>query len=159
MDEVDNCRLIGNSDQGDDDTDGVGDACDNCPDDYNPNQEDKDCDGTGDICDQSIDCIEDIDCDDDCDGFYNPYDNCKVVFNPAQYDNSPPQGNEIGDACDCEGNFDCDIDVDGTDASISRYPDPTNPIETATLAYISMDKHQIKFGIGLPGDNYGSIWM
>jgi hypothetical protein len=48
---------------------------------------------------------------------------------------------------------------DGTDASICRYPDPTNPVETATLAYISMDKHQIKFGIGLPGDNYGRIWM
>lgn len=34
-----------------------------------------------------------------------------------QEDSSPPQGNGIGDACDCEGNFDCDTDCDGTDAS------------------------------------------
>ena len=33
-----------------------------------------------------------------------------------QEDTSPPQGNDIGDACDCEGNFDCDNDCDGTDA-------------------------------------------
>jgi hypothetical protein len=35
----------------------------------------------------------------------------------AQEDTCPPQGNEIGDACDCEGDFDCDGDVDGTDAT------------------------------------------
>ena len=34
-----------------------------------------------------------------------------------QEDSYPPQGNGIGDACDCEGNFDCDEDCDGTDAS------------------------------------------
>lgn len=36
-----------------------------------------------------------------------------------QEDSYPPQGNNIGDACDCEGNFDChrDSDVDGTDAA------------------------------------------
>jgi hypothetical protein len=34
-----------------------------------------------------------------------------------QEDTSPTQGNGIGDACDCEGNFDCDNDCDGTDAS------------------------------------------
>jgi len=33
-----------------------------------------------------------------------------------QEDTFPPQGNEIGDVCDCEGNFDCDEDQDGTDA-------------------------------------------
>jgi hypothetical protein len=37
-----------------------------------------------------------------------------------QEDSCPPQGNEIGDACDCEGNFDCDQDVDGTDAAKLR---------------------------------------
>ena len=36
--------------------------------------------------------------------------------NPAQADTSPPDGNGIGDACDCEGNFNCDADVDGSDA-------------------------------------------
>ena len=33
-----------------------------------------------------------------------------------QEDSYPPQGNGIGDACDCEGNFDCDDDQDGSDA-------------------------------------------
>jgi hypothetical protein len=34
-----------------------------------------------------------------------------------QEDIYPQGGNDIGDACDCEGDFDCDQDVDGTDAS------------------------------------------
>ncbi len=38
----------------------------------------------------------------------------------AQEDTFPPQGNEIGDACDCEGDFDCDGDVDGTDATLFK---------------------------------------
>jgi len=35
----------------------------------------------------------------------------------AQEDTYPPLGNGIGDACDCEGDFSCDGDVDGSDAS------------------------------------------
>lgn len=35
----------------------------------------------------------------------------------SQEDNYPPQGNSCGDACECEGNFDADLDVDGSDAS------------------------------------------
>ena len=42
---------------------------------------------------------------------------CPDTPNPGQEDIYPPQSNEIGDACDCEGNFDCDNDCDGTDAS------------------------------------------
>ena len=34
-----------------------------------------------------------------------------------QEDTYPPQGNGIGDACDCEGNFDCDGDVDADDVT------------------------------------------
>ena len=34
-----------------------------------------------------------------------------------QEDNFPPGGNGIGEACECEGDFDADGDVDGTDAS------------------------------------------
>jgi hypothetical protein len=26
----------------------------------------------------------------------------------------------MGDACECEGNFDCDLDVDGTDAQLFK---------------------------------------
>jgi hypothetical protein len=46
-----------------------------------------------------------------------PYgaDNCPDTYNPDQDDNSPPQGNGIGDACDCEGDFDCDGAVDMND--------------------------------------------
>ena len=35
----------------------------------------------------------------------------------AQEDSYPPQSNGLGDACDCEGDFDCDEDCDGTDAA------------------------------------------
>lgn len=35
----------------------------------------------------------------------------------AQEDSCPPQTNGLGDACDCEGDFDCDGDCDGTDAA------------------------------------------
>ena len=39
------------------------------------------------------------------------------ICSMAHEDSYPPDGNGIGDACDCEGNFDCDGDVDGSDAS------------------------------------------
>jgi hypothetical protein len=32
----------------------------------------------------------------------------------------PPDGNGIGNACDCEGNFDCDEDCDGADAAVFK---------------------------------------
>jgi len=32
-------------------------------------------------------------------------------------DSFPPQSNGIGDICECESDFDCDGDVDGTDAT------------------------------------------
>jgi hypothetical protein len=40
----------------------------------------------------------------------------------AQEDSYPPLGNGIGDACDCEGNFNCDTDsnVDGSDAALFK---------------------------------------
>jgi len=34
-----------------------------------------------------------------------------------QEDTYPPQGNNIGDACDCEADFDCDTKVDGGDVA------------------------------------------
>jgi hypothetical protein len=51
------------------------------------------------------------------DGIVDSGDNCEDIYNPNQEDNFPPQGNGIGDACDCEGDFDCDGDCDGTDAA------------------------------------------
>jgi hypothetical protein len=48
-------------------------------------------------------CIVDADCD--------PDEFCEKV----QADTYPPQGNGIGDACDCESDFNCDDNVDATD--------------------------------------------
>ena len=36
----------------------------------------------------------------------------------AQDDSFPPQGNEIGDACDCEADFDCNGNVDAIDVDL-----------------------------------------
>ena len=44
-------------------------------------------------------------------------DNCPTVTNEDQADSYPPLGNSCGDACECEGNFDCDEDQDGGDAA------------------------------------------
>jgi hypothetical protein len=78
--------------------------------------------------------------DSDCDGISNEYDNCfdvantdqadadgdcigdacdtdPGVYDPSQPDTCPPQGNQCGDTCECEGNFDDDEDCDGTDAA------------------------------------------
>jgi hypothetical protein len=81
---------------GDTDSDCFIDCMDNCSNISNPDQEDADSDGVGDSC-----------------------DNCPSAPDANQEDTYPPQGNSIGDACDCEGNFNCvaDVDVDGTDAS------------------------------------------
>jgi predicted phosphodiesterase len=77
------------------DGDGRGETCDNCPAVPNAGQEDGDVDGVGDAC-----------------------DNCPADPNQTQADTLPPGGNGIGDACDCEGDFDGDTDCDGTDAAL-----------------------------------------
>jgi len=76
-----------------DDGYGIPDDEDNCPYDYNPNQVDTDNDEIGDAC-----------------------DNCPNTPNLDQEDTMPPRGNGCGDACECEGDFELDGDVDGTDA-------------------------------------------
>ena len=55
--------------------------------------------------------------DSDGDGIFDHLDNCPETANPGQEDSSPPGGNNCGDACECEGNFDGDQDCDGTDAA------------------------------------------
>ena len=63
-----------------------------------------------------------IDADNDIDGdiICGDVDNCPNHFNPNQFDSYPPETNNCGDACECEGNFDGDEDVDGTDASMFK---------------------------------------
>ena len=56
----------------------------------------------------------------DCDEIVNDDDNCPTVYNPLQEDNYPPGGNGCGNICDCEGNFDCDEDCDGSDAVLFK---------------------------------------
>jgi hypothetical protein len=55
--------------------------------------------------------------DTDGDRISEALDNCPTTPNPLQEDTYPPQGNGIGDACDCEGNFNCDADTDSSDAA------------------------------------------
>lgn len=45
-------------------------------------------------------------------------DNCPDIYNPFQEDNYPPGGNSIGDACDCEGDFNCSQSVGIEDANL-----------------------------------------
>jgi len=56
----------------------------------------------------------------DLDGIPDGEDNCPTIYNPGQEDTYPPQGDNLGDACDCEGNFDDDDNQDGSDAAIFK---------------------------------------
>ena len=67
----------------------------------------------------------------DGDGIGDICDNCPDTYNPNQEDTSPPLGNGIDDACECEGNFDCNDNVDGSDLATfkanygrNQYNDP-----------------------------------
>ena len=58
--------------------------------------------------------------DSDGDGLIGVRDNCPDRYNPAQEDSYPPQSNGIGDACECEVDFNCDADCDGSDAVLFK---------------------------------------
>jgi hypothetical protein len=121
LDSADNCPLVANPDQAnndgdasgdacdqDDDNDGVNDGADNCPLVANPNQADADGDGIGDACDP----------DTDGDGVNNNVDNCPTTSNQDQAD---ADGDGIGDACDP------DTDGDGVANGADNCPLVANP--------------------------------
>jgi len=87
------------------------------------------CDALGCVCNEAKKHCTGCEADDDCDGICNPgesahdcsgSDNCPGAPNPGQEDSYPPGGNGIGNACDCEGDFDCDGNVDGMDAFLFK---------------------------------------
>lgn len=88
----------------DSDCDGVPDGSDNCVE--TPNGPDG---GACTLGSSGDPCLEHCDC-----SVSNGY--CSMT----QEDSYPPEGNNLGDACDCEGNFDCDQDVDGSDAQFFK---------------------------------------
>jgi len=99
LDGVDNCPLVANIEQVDQDGDSIGFACDVCDDPDGCENEDTGLSAGGSRKDK------------DGDGIKNRRDNCKTVANPGQEDGD---GDGIGDACDvCPADVDNDGDTDG----------------------------------------------
>jgi len=108
----DNCPLIANTGQANNDGDSEGDACDadddndsvldttdNCQFTSNPTQDDGDADGQGDVCDGDI----------DGDTVANADDNCPVNPNADQLDTD---ADGYGDDCDTDDDNDTVLDAD-----------------------------------------------
>jgi len=105
-DDEDNCREAPNSDQGDADADGVGDACDFCP--HDPAN------------------------DEDFDGVCGADDNCPDLANPGQED---ADGEGIGDACDlCPFDPWNDEDADGVCGDVDVCPETVLPEAVPTVS-------------------------
>ena len=66
--------------------------------------------------------------DSDGDGVLNEADNCPTVDNPYQEDNYPPEGNNIGDACECHSDCDSDGKVQLSDLVIMKQEFMKTPV-------------------------------
>lgn len=140
----DNCAGVADTDQTDQDADGLGDACDSCPLDAaddadddgvcgdqdncaqiaNPGQADADDDGRGDACDP---CVFDAADDADADGLCGDVDNCPDVPNAEQLDQDL---DGIGNDCDaCPRDPNNDFDLDGVCANADNCPVTANPAQ------------------------------
>ena len=114
----------------------------------------------------------------DSDDIPDAEDNCDSVNNPDQQDSYPPQGNGIGDACDCQSDFSCDRDVDGSDATTFKlyfgrnllyYPcDQINPcngdfscdgdVDGSDAAFFKQDFGRSQFSNPCPKCESGVAW-
>ena len=103
--QVETIEVLGDP-ENDTEGDGVKDLCDNCP--SKPNGPDLGTciDSTTGMVYSSQHCSVDSDCSEG------------KFCEKTQADTYPPQGNGIGDVCDCEANFDCNCGVDALDVGL-----------------------------------------